>query len=74
MLFLLTISGSIQQPKRIPKSSTAFDKPERRKVPIEVEYVGRRIPDEFIVGYGLDYDGIYRNLPEVRILREAAEE
>ncbi|NLN46926.1 MAG: hypoxanthine phosphoribosyltransferase [Clostridiaceae bacterium] len=53
---------------------TAFDKPERRKVPIEVEYVGRRIPDEFIVGYGLDYDGIYRNLPEVRILREAAEE
>lgn len=53
---------------------TAFDKPERRKVPIDVEYVGRRIPDEFIVGYGLDYDGIYRNLPEVRILREAAEE
>ncbi len=53
---------------------TAFDKPERRKVPIEVEYVGRRIPDEFIVGYGLDFDGIYRNLPDVRILREAAEE
>ncbi len=53
---------------------TAFDKPERRKVPIDVEYVGRRIPDEFIVGYGLDFDGIYRNLPDVRILREAAEE
>ncbi len=53
---------------------TAFDKPERRKVPIEVEYVGRRIPDEFIVGYGLDFDGIYRNLPDVRILREAVEE
>ncbi|MBP7402021.1 MAG: hypoxanthine phosphoribosyltransferase [Clostridia bacterium] len=53
---------------------TAFDKPERRKVPIQVEYVGRRIPDEFIVGYGLDYNGIYRNLPDVRILRDAVEE
>lgn len=53
---------------------TAFDKPERRKVPIQVDYVGRRIPDEFIVGYGLDYNGIYRNLPDVRILRDAVEE
>jgi hypoxanthine phosphoribosyltransferase len=53
---------------------TAFDKPERRRVAIDVEYVGRRIPDEFIVGYGLDYDGIYRNLPDVRILRDDAEE
>lgn len=53
---------------------TAFDKPERRRVAIDVEYVGRRIPDEFIVGYGLDYNGIYRNLPDVRILRDDAEE
>jgi hypoxanthine phosphoribosyltransferase len=53
---------------------TAFDKPERRKVAIDVEYVGRRIPDEFIVGYGLDYNGIYRNLPDIRILRDDAEE
>ena len=51
---------------------TAFDKPERRKVAIDVEYVGRRIPDEFIVGYGLDYNGIYRNLPDIRILRDDA--
>ena len=47
---------------------TAFDKPDRRRVEIEVEYVGMRIPDEFIVGYGLDFDGKYRNLPDVSIL------
>ncbi|HAL73956.1 MAG TPA: hypoxanthine phosphoribosyltransferase [Clostridiales bacterium] len=47
---------------------TAFDKPDRRKVQIDVEYVGMKIPDEFIVGYGLDYDGNYRNLPDVSIL------
>lgn len=47
---------------------TAFDKPDRRKVEIRVEYIGMKIPDEFIVGYGLDYDGKYRNLPDVAIL------
>ncbi len=47
---------------------TAFDKPDRRKVDIEVEYIGIQIPDEFIVGYGLDFDGKYRNLPDVSIL------
>lgn len=47
---------------------TAFDKPERRKIDIRVDYVGMKVPDEFIVGYGLDYDGIYRNLPDVAIL------
>ncbi len=48
----------------------AFDKPARRKVHVEVEYVGMTIPDEFIVGYGLDYDGRYRNLPDVCVLSE----
>lgn len=47
---------------------TAFDKPERRKVDVQVEYVGMQIPDEFIVGYGLDFDGKFRNLPDVSIL------
>jgi hypoxanthine phosphoribosyltransferase len=47
---------------------TAFDKPERRRVEIAVDYVGMVIPDEFVVGYGLDYDGKYRNLPDVSIL------
>ena len=44
----------------------AFDKPARRKVPLEVEYTGICLGDSFIVGYGLDYVGLYRNLPDVR--------
>jgi len=47
---------------------TAFDKPDRRRVDIRIDYVGIVIPDEFIVGYGLDFDGRYRNLPDVAIL------
>lgn len=47
---------------------TAFDKPSRRQADIQVDYVGMQIPDEFIVGYGLDFDGKYRNLPDVSIL------
>ncbi len=46
----------------------AFDKPDRRKVDIAAEYIGITIPDEFIIGYGLDFDGKYRNLPDVCIL------
>lgn len=54
--------------KKHPKAiytCTLFDKKERRKVDIDVDYVGFEIPDEFIVGYGLDYDEKYRNLPYV---------
>jgi len=50
---------------------TLFDKPERRTVPISADYVGAVVPDEFIVGYGLDYDQKYRNLPFVGILKPA---
>ena len=50
--------------------ATAFDKPSRRKVEIDVDYVGLSIPNEFIVGYGLDLDGFYRNLPEVVVLAD----
>jgi hypoxanthine phosphoribosyltransferase len=46
----------------------AFDKPDRRKVDIAAEYTGSKIPDEFIIGYGLDYDGKFRNIPDVCIL------
>lgn len=56
-------------PKSV-KICTAFDKPSRRKVEIEVEYNGIEVPDKFIVGYGLDYAGKYRNLPDVCTLRE----
>ncbi len=50
---------------------TLFDKPERREVEVFPTYVGARIPDAFIVGYGLDYDEKYRNLPFVGILKPA---
>lgn len=46
----------------------AFDKPDRRQVPVKIDYCGIAIPDEFIVGYGLDYDGSYRHLSDVCIL------
>lgn len=55
-------------PKSV-KICTAFDKPSRRKVEIEIEYGGIVVPDKFIVGYGLDYAGRYRNLPEVCTLK-----
>ena len=46
-----------------------LDKPERRKVPITVDYVGFEIPDKFVVGYGLDFAEGYRNLPFVGVLK-----
>jgi hypoxanthine phosphoribosyltransferase len=49
---------------------TFLDKPERRKVPIHADYIGYEIPDKFVVGYGLDYAGDYRNLPYVGVLKE----
>ena len=48
---------------------TLLDKPERRVVPVKVDYVGFTIPDEFVVGYGLDYAEKYRNLPYIGILK-----
>jgi hypoxanthine phosphoribosyltransferase len=51
------------------KIVTLFDKPLRRKVELEPDYKGFIIPDEFIVGYGLDYAEKYRNLPYVGILK-----
>lgn len=45
-----------------------LSKPSRRKVELEVKYLGFEIPDEFVVGYGLDYAGSYRNLPDIGIL------
>ena len=53
---------------------TLFDKPERRSVDIYADYKGIEVPDEFIVGYGLDYDEIYRNLPYVGVLKRSVYE
>ncbi len=51
------------------KTCTALDKPSRRKVHIDIDYKGIVIPDKFVVGYGLDYAGRYRNLPDVCVLK-----
>ena len=56
---------------RGPKSlrlCTLLDKPERRVVDVDVDYTGFQIPDKFVVGYGLDYDQRYRNLPYIGIV------
>lgn len=57
---------------RNPKSvrlCTILSKPSRRKVDIEPDYIGFEVPDEFVVGYGLDYDEKYRNLPYIGVLK-----
>jgi hypoxanthine phosphoribosyltransferase len=55
------------QPRAL-KIAALLDKPSRRKMPIEGDYVGFKIPDEFVVGYGLDYAERYRNLADICIL------
>ncbi|MGL4867768.1 MAG: hypoxanthine phosphoribosyltransferase, partial [Cetobacterium sp.] len=57
--FLLT-----KQPNSL-KVCSLLDKPSRRKVEMVGEYIGFEIPDEFVVGYGLDYDELHRNLPYI---------
>lgn len=52
------------------KVVTLLDKPEGRQTPFEPHYVGKIIPNKFVVGYGLDYDELYRNLPYVGILKK----
>jgi len=57
--------------QRHPRSlriAALLDKPDRRVAPVAVAYVGFQIPDEFVVGYGLDYAENYRNLPDVCVL------
>ena len=47
-----------------------LDKPARRRVPVDISYVGFTIPDRFVVGYGLDWDQGYRHLPDIRFLTQ----
>jgi hypoxanthine phosphoribosyltransferase len=69
----LTLSYLVENFKtRNPRSVTVcslLDKPDRRKAQVDIKYVGFKIPDEFVVGYGLDYGEIYRNLPFVCVLK-----
>lgn len=64
--FLLEMLGS-RQPASI-KLCTLLDKPDRRKVNVPVDYTGFEIPDEFVVGFGLDYAQRYRALPYIGVL------
>jgi hypoxanthine phosphoribosyltransferase len=50
---------------------TLLNKPARREVDVAVDYIGFNIPDAFVVGYGLDFDELYRNLPDVVVLKES---
>jgi hypoxanthine phosphoribosyltransferase len=54
------------------KIATLLNKPGRRKIEVKVDYVGFDIPDQFVVGYGLDYGQQYRNLPDIHILHISA--
>ena len=54
------------------KLCTLLDKPDRRIKPVHVDYSGFSIPDEFVVGYGLDFDERYRNLPYIGVLKPEA--
>jgi hypoxanthine phosphoribosyltransferase len=59
--------------QRRPKSlrvATLLDKPSRRQRPVHVDYVGFQIPDEFVVGYGLDYAEDYRNMKDVCVFED----
>ena len=51
------------------KICTLLNKPSRREVDVPVDYIGFDIPDEFVVGYGLDFDELYRNLPFIAVLK-----
>ncbi|RKY79331.1 hypoxanthine phosphoribosyltransferase [candidate division KSB1 bacterium] len=63
---LSTITGhlKLKEPSGI-RTCVLLDKPSRRKVDVKVDYVGFKVPDLFIVGYGLDFDGRYRELPYI---------
>lgn len=56
------------------KTCVLLDKPGRRQVPLKADYVGFEIPDEFVVGYGLDYAENYRHLPYIGVLKPAVYE
>ena len=62
----------LQEEPRSLKICTFLDKKERREVDVPIDYAGFEIANEFVVGYGLDYDNRYRNLPYVSIFKKTA--
>ena len=53
----------------VERICTLLNKPSRREIDVEVEFLGFDIPDEFVVGYGLDFGELYRNLPFIAVLK-----
>ena len=72
LYYLMDVLGK-RQPNSL-KLCTLLDKPDRRVRDVKVDYVGFEIPDEFVVGYGLDYAQKYRNLPYIGIVEGLEEE
>jgi hypoxanthine phosphoribosyltransferase len=70
----VTLSNLVEVLKTRQPSSmeicALLNKPERRKAEVDVKYIGYDIPDEFIVGYGLDFSEKYRNLPYIGVIKE----
>ena len=72
---LATLQATLQvrQPESI-RIATLLDKPERRRVPLQVDYACLSCPDAFVVGYGLDFAEKYRNLPDIGVLHPSVYE
>ena len=68
-LFYLTNLLIVKNPK-VLKTCVLLDKPSRRKYDIKADYVGFEIEDKFVVGYGLDYNEKYRELPDIYVVKE----
>jgi hypoxanthine phosphoribosyltransferase len=67
---LQALIGLIQQQRPASlRTCVLLRKPGKAKIDVRADYVGFDIPDEFVVGYGLDYDGLYRNFPAIAVLR-----
>ncbi|HUT16469.1 MAG TPA: hypoxanthine phosphoribosyltransferase [Anaerolineae bacterium] len=68
-LSYITANLKTRHPKSL-RICTLLDKPSRREIDIPLDYVGFEIPNKFVIGYGLDYGEIYRNLPYIGVLKE----
>ncbi len=70
----ITVAFLLDHLKRKKPASLALcallDKPSRRRVPVTINYLGTTVPDKFLVGYGLDFNEKYRNLPDVCVLED----
>lgn len=71
MKALLEHLNKVSSPKSV-EILTLLDKPSRREVEVKTKYVGFEIANEFVIGYGLDYNELYRNLPYIGVIKEEA--